>query len=35
MKHILVVDDAATGRMYHRKMLGDAGWSVDQAVNGL
>lgn len=35
MKHILVVDDAATVRMYHRKMLGDAGWSVDEAVNGL
>jgi len=35
MKHILVVYDAATVRMYHRKMLGDAGWSVDEAVNGL
>lgn len=35
MKQILVVDDAATVRMYHRKMLGDAGWSVDEAVNGL
>jgi len=33
--HILVVDDAATVRMYHRKMLGDAGWQVDEAVNGL
>ena len=33
--HILVVDDAATVRMYHRKMLSDAGWQVDEAVNGL
>jgi two-component system, chemotaxis family, chemotaxis protein CheY len=34
-KHILVIDDAATVRMYHRKMLGDAGWQVDEAVNGM
>ncbi len=32
---ILVVDDAATVRMYHRKMLGDAGWHIDEAVNGM
>ena len=32
---ILVVDDAATVRMYHRKMLGDAGWQVDEAINGV
>lgn len=35
MKNILVVDDAATVRMYHRKMLSDAGWHVEEAVNGL
>jgi two-component system chemotaxis response regulator CheY len=35
MKKILVVDDAATVRMYHRKMLGDAGWEVDEAANGI
>ena len=35
MKNILVVDDAATVRMYHRKMLGDAGWHVEEAANGL
>ena len=35
MKNILVVDDAATVRMYHRKMLGDAGWHIEEAVNGL
>jgi two-component system chemotaxis response regulator CheY len=34
-RHILVIDDAATVRMYHRKMLGDAGWAVEEAVNGL
>jgi two-component system chemotaxis response regulator CheY len=34
-KHILVIDDAATVRLYHRKMLGDAGWEVDEAVNGV
>jgi len=32
---ILVIDDAATVRMYHRKMLSDAGWQVDEAVNGI
>jgi two-component system, chemotaxis family, chemotaxis protein CheY len=32
---ILVVDDAATVRMYHRKMLGDAGWQVEEALNGI
>jgi two-component system chemotaxis response regulator CheY len=33
--HILVIDDAATVRMYHRKMLGDAGWQVEEACNGV
>ena len=32
---ILVIDDAATVRMYHRKMLGDAGWQIEEAVNGV
>jgi two-component system, chemotaxis family, chemotaxis protein CheY len=32
---ILIVDDAATVRMYHRKMLGDAGWQTDEAINGV
>ena len=35
MNQILIVDDAATVRMYHRKMLGDAGWQVEEAVNGV
>ena len=33
--NILVIDDAATVRMYHRKMLGDAGWHIEEAVNGV
>ena len=35
MTRILVVDDAATVRMYHRKILGDAGWHTDEASNGV
>ena len=35
MTRILVVDDAATVRMYHRKILGDAGWRTDEASNGV
>lgn len=32
---ILVVDDAATVRMYHRKLLTDAGWETSEASNGV
>jgi two-component system chemotaxis response regulator CheY len=35
MNRILVIDDAATVRMYHRKVLGDVGWQTDEAINGL
>jgi two-component system chemotaxis response regulator CheY len=35
MKRILVVDDAATVRLYHLSILQEAGYGVDQAVNGL
>jgi len=35
MHRILVVDDAATVRMYHRKILSDAGWHTDEALNGV
>ncbi len=35
MKRILVVDDAATVRLYHRQILEQAGWKVDEAVNGV
>lgn len=34
-KHILIVDDAATVRMYHRSILEEAGYAVTEAVNGL
>jgi two-component system, chemotaxis family, chemotaxis protein CheY len=34
MKHILVVDDAATVRLYHRGILEAAGFTVQEAVNG-
>ena len=32
---VLVVDDATTVRMYHRKLLADAGWETEEAINGL
>lgn len=35
MKHILIVDDAATVRMYHRNILESAGYVVEEAVNGI
>jgi two-component system, chemotaxis family, chemotaxis protein CheY len=35
MKRILVIDDAATVRMFHRAILEAAGYAVDEAVNGL
>jgi len=35
MKRVLVVDDAATVRMYHKKILQDIGFEVDEALNGL
>ena len=35
MKHILIVDDAATIRMYHRAILEQAGYAVDEAINGV
>jgi two-component system chemotaxis response regulator CheY len=35
VKQILIVDDAATVRMYHRAILEDAGYAVAEAVNGV
>lgn len=35
MKRILIIDDAATVRMYHREILEAAGYSTEEAVNGL
>jgi two-component system chemotaxis response regulator CheY len=34
-QRVLVVDDAATVRMYHAQLLGEAGFEVSQAANGL
>lgn len=35
MKRILIVDDAATVRLYHRNILESAGYAVDEAMNGI
>jgi two-component system, chemotaxis family, chemotaxis protein CheY len=35
MKRILIVDDAATVRMYYRTILEEAGYLVVEAVNGI
>jgi two-component system chemotaxis response regulator CheY len=35
MKRILIVDDAATVRMYYRDILESASYSVTEAVNGM
>lgn len=35
MKRILIVDDAATVRMYHRNILEPAGYAVEEAINGI
>jgi two-component system chemotaxis response regulator CheY len=35
MKRILIVDDAATVRMYHRAILESAGYLVEEAWNGI
>lgn len=35
MKRILIIDDAATVRLYHRSILESAGYSVEEAVNGM
>lgn len=35
MKQILIVDDAATVRLYHRSILEGAGHAVTEAVNGI
>lgn len=35
MKRVLIVDDAATVRMYHRRILEDAGIAADEAINGV
>jgi two-component system chemotaxis response regulator CheY len=35
MKRILIIDDAATVRMYHRNILQGAGYTTEEAVNGI
>ncbi len=35
MKRILIIDDAATVRMYHRNILQAAGYAIDEAINGV
>ena len=35
MKRVLIVDDAATVRMYHRDILESSGYSVEEALNGI
>ena len=35
MKRILIIDDAATVRMFHRGILEAAGYRVEEAVNGV
>lgn len=35
MKRVLVVDDGGTIRMYHRAVLTEAGFDVEEAVNGM
>ena len=35
MKRILIIDDAATVRMYHRNILEGAGYAVEEAINGI
>jgi len=35
MKRVLIVDDAATVRLYYRLILEEAGYQVVEAVNGI
>lgn len=35
MKRILIVDDAATVRLFNRQILEKAGYQVDEAINGI
>jgi two-component system, chemotaxis family, chemotaxis protein CheY len=35
LPRILVVDDAATVRMYHRSILEGGGYAVEEAINGI
>lgn len=35
MKQVLIIDDATTVRMYHRQILTEAGFEVDECINGI
>lgn len=35
MKRILIVDDAATVRMYHKSILQSEGYEVEESINGI
>ena len=35
MKSVLIVDDAVTVRMYHRQIMEQAGYQVEEAENGV
>ena len=35
MTRVMIVDDAGTVRRYHREILEQAGYAVDEAINGL
>lgn len=35
MKRILIIEDAATVRLYYRSLLEPVGYHIDEAVNGL
>ncbi len=35
MKRILVIDDAATVRMYHKSILQSEGYEVEESINGI
>jgi two-component system chemotaxis response regulator CheY len=35
MKHVLIIDDATTVRMYHRQILTEAGFAVEECINGV
>jgi two-component system chemotaxis response regulator CheY len=35
MSHVLVIDDSSTTRLYYRDNLEQAGFAVDEAINGI
>lgn len=35
MTRVLIIEDAATVRLYYRSILSDSGYEVDEAINGI